>query len=310
MIEVRGLSKRFGRFEALREVSFSVAEGSAFALIGANGAGKTTCIKILMNILEPTQGSATVLGADSRGISPRELNQIGYVSENQEMPARLTVAEFFDYLRPFYSRWDRGLESDIRSQLRLDSRDDFQLLKEGRSDGEGRIHPEIRMRPEQYDQLKNQPVRLEIEYSLTLFRMSTANTLGALGGDQQVPETGRCTTTMDDEQDDVIFRCIIPGKHTGCDTMFLENPSSGQRNPEKFFCRADYAPYPLSIDPDVMGGGGASLPFRDLTGLAHYPVDGNQLTQSQIVVRTYHPVEHFTRRLVIPQIKLGDWEPR
>jgi ABC-2 type transport system ATP-binding protein len=119
MIRVNGLCKRFGGFEALHEVSFSVPEGSAFALIGANGAGKTTCIKTLMNILEPTRGVATVLGVDSRKISPRELNQIGYVSENQEMPSRLTVAEFFDYLRSFYARWDRDLETGIRRQLRL-----------------------------------------------------------------------------------------------------------------------------------------------------------------------------------------------
>jgi ABC-2 type transport system ATP-binding protein len=119
MIQVNGLCKRFGRFEALHDVSFSVPQGSAFALIGANGAGKTTCIKILMNILEPTLGTATVLGVESRMISPRELNQIGYVSENQEMPSRLSVAEFFAYLRPFYTQWDRGLETEIRRQLRL-----------------------------------------------------------------------------------------------------------------------------------------------------------------------------------------------
>src|ERR1700746_1010139 len=119
MIEVNGLCKRFRRFEALHQVSFSVPEGSAFALIGANGSGKTTCIKILMNILEPTRGSATVLGIDSRRISPRELNQIGYVSENQEMPSRLTVAEFFNYLRPFYKNWDREREAEIRHQLSL-----------------------------------------------------------------------------------------------------------------------------------------------------------------------------------------------
>jgi ABC-2 type transport system ATP-binding protein len=119
MIQVHEMCKRFRRFAALQRVSFSVPEGSAFALIGANGAGKTTCIKILMNILEPTSGTATVLGVDSRKISPRELNQVGYVSENQEMPSRLTVAEFFDYLRPFYSRWDRGLEAEVRRQLRL-----------------------------------------------------------------------------------------------------------------------------------------------------------------------------------------------
>lgn len=119
MIQVQDLHKKFRRFEALRGLSFSVPQGSAFALIGANGAGKTTIIKILTNILEPTSGNATLLGVDSRTLSPRELVQIGYVSENQDMPPRLTVAEYVDYLRPFYPTWDRDLEREILRQLRL-----------------------------------------------------------------------------------------------------------------------------------------------------------------------------------------------
>jgi ABC-2 type transport system ATP-binding protein len=119
MIQVNNLWKKFGRHEALQGLSFAVPQGSAYALIGANGAGKTTTIKVLMNILEPTRGSATVLRVDSREISPRELNRIGYVSENQDMPERLTVDEYLNYLRPFYARWDRDLEKTIRRQLRL-----------------------------------------------------------------------------------------------------------------------------------------------------------------------------------------------
>ena len=121
MIRVENLWKRFGRFDALRGLSFSVPEGSAYALIGANGAGKTTTIKVLMNILEPSQGNATVLGVDSRRISPQQLRQIGYVSENQEMPAKLTVAQYFAYLRSFYPSWDRELETSLQRQLRLPS---------------------------------------------------------------------------------------------------------------------------------------------------------------------------------------------
>jgi ABC-2 type transport system ATP-binding protein len=119
MIRVENLWKKFGRFDALRGLSFDVPEGSAFALIGANGAGKTTTIKVLMNILEPSRGSATLLGVDSRKISPRELRRIGYVSENQDMPSRLTVEEYVAYLRPFYPTWDRDLEASIARQLRL-----------------------------------------------------------------------------------------------------------------------------------------------------------------------------------------------
>lgn len=119
MIQVDDLHKKFRRFEALRGLSFSVPQGSAFALIGANGAGKTTIIKILTNILEPTSGRATLLGVDSRTLSRRELIQIGYVSENQDMPPRLTVAEYVAYLRPFYPTWDRDLERETLRQLRL-----------------------------------------------------------------------------------------------------------------------------------------------------------------------------------------------
>lgn len=121
MIHVRNLWKKFGRHEALRGLSLTVPEGSAYALIGANGAGKTTTIRTVVNIEEPSSGSVTIMGVDSRRISPRELRQIGYVSESQELPARLTVAEYLDYLRPFYPAWDRDLESAMRTQLRLPS---------------------------------------------------------------------------------------------------------------------------------------------------------------------------------------------
>jgi ABC-2 type transport system ATP-binding protein len=119
MIRADNLWKKFGRHDALRGLSFSVPEGSAYALIGANGAGKTTAIRILMNILEAERGSAAVLGVDSRRISPRELAQIGYVSENQDIPKSLTVAEYLDYLRPFYPRWDKSLEASVMRELRL-----------------------------------------------------------------------------------------------------------------------------------------------------------------------------------------------
>ena len=119
IVDVHDLWKRYGRFDALQGLEFGVPEGSAFALVGPNGAGKTTTIKILVNLLEPSRGNATILGVDSRSISPRELADIGYVSENQELPARLTVGEYLDYLRPFYRRWDHGLEMSMRRDMQL-----------------------------------------------------------------------------------------------------------------------------------------------------------------------------------------------
>jgi ABC-2 type transport system ATP-binding protein len=119
VIQTNGLWKSYGRFGALQGVDIVVPEGSVFALLGASGAGKTTAIKVLLNMIAPSRGKATLLGVDSRALTPRVLAEVGYVSENQVMPARLRVDAFFEYLRPLYPSWDRVLEAEIRAQLRL-----------------------------------------------------------------------------------------------------------------------------------------------------------------------------------------------
>jgi ABC-2 type transport system ATP-binding protein len=131
IIEAHDLSMRYGRLDALDGLDLAVPESSAFALLGANGAGKTTTIKILINLLQPSRGTASILGVDSRAISPRELADIGYVSENQDLPGRLTVGEYLDYLRPFYPRWDRALEMSMRRDLQLPSTHKIRDLSHG-----------------------------------------------------------------------------------------------------------------------------------------------------------------------------------
>jgi ABC-2 type transport system ATP-binding protein len=119
IIETQGLSKTYGHFGALHELDISVPEGSVFALMGSSGAGKTTAIKILLNVLSATRGKAMICGVESRVISPAVLAKIGYVSENQSLPARLRVRDFFAYLRPCYTEWDRDLEEELRAQFGL-----------------------------------------------------------------------------------------------------------------------------------------------------------------------------------------------
>jgi ABC-2 type transport system ATP-binding protein len=108
-IRADNLACRYGRTEAVANLTFSVPEGSLFALLGPNGAGKTTTIRMLMNIVRPSHGEATVLGTDTRRLGPRELQAIGYVSENQKLPSWMTVAELLAYCRPLYPTWDDGL---------------------------------------------------------------------------------------------------------------------------------------------------------------------------------------------------------
>ncbi len=119
IIETKALTRRFGRMEAVHELTLAVPQGSVFALLGPNGAGKSTTIKMLMNLLEPTSGSARVLGVDSRKLGEKEKAQIGYVSENQQLPLWMTVRQFLDYCRPFYPTWDRALEKTLLTQFAL-----------------------------------------------------------------------------------------------------------------------------------------------------------------------------------------------
>jgi ABC-2 type transport system ATP-binding protein len=121
-ISAMGLSKRFRKVQVLNGLNLDVPEGSVFALIGPNGAGKTTTIKILMNFIQATSGSAHVLGVYSRNIRPENLTEIGYVSENQEMPEWMTVGNLLAYLKPFYPNWDDARAGELvrRFELPLD----------------------------------------------------------------------------------------------------------------------------------------------------------------------------------------------
>ncbi len=119
IIQTESLSRRYGRTEAVHDLTLSVPEGAVFAFVGPNGAGKTTTIKTMMNILEPSSGRATVLGTDSRRLGPAEFRQIGYVSENQDLPTWMTIKDLLDYCAPFYPTWDAAFAEDLRRRLDL-----------------------------------------------------------------------------------------------------------------------------------------------------------------------------------------------
>lgn len=113
------LSKRFRKTVVLDHLNMSVPEHSVYGLVGPNGAGKTTTIKILMNARQATEGWAEVFGHDSRRLFPEDFRQIGYVSENQQMPDWMTVEYLMNYLRPFYPGWDTARAKDLLRQFEL-----------------------------------------------------------------------------------------------------------------------------------------------------------------------------------------------
>jgi ABC-2 type transport system ATP-binding protein len=103
-IQVQGLRKSYGDFEAVRGLDFEVAQGEVFGLLGPNGAGKTTTVEILEGLRTRTAGDAKVLGFDP-GIEVRALkDRIGVCLQATNLPDKVTVREALQWFSAFYSR--------------------------------------------------------------------------------------------------------------------------------------------------------------------------------------------------------------
>ena len=92
-IEVRGLTRRFGAFTAVDSITFDVRAGEVFGFLGANGAGKTTAIRMLIGLLAPSSGEARVAGFDVLTQSEAVRRRIGYMSQRFSLYDDLTVRE-------------------------------------------------------------------------------------------------------------------------------------------------------------------------------------------------------------------------
>ncbi|RBP32654.1 ABC-2 type transport system ATP-binding protein [Marinobacter pelagius] len=97
MIQVENLSRRYGDFTAVDRVSFSVAPGEVVGLLGHNGAGKTTIMKMLTGFLEPTAGRITIDGLDIGQDTSAIQSRIGYLPENCPVWPEMTVIDFLAY---------------------------------------------------------------------------------------------------------------------------------------------------------------------------------------------------------------------
>jgi len=93
MIEVQNLTKRFGHFTAVDDVSFSVGKGAIFGFLGPNGSGKSTVIRMLCGILDPSDGRAAIAGHDVVADSDKLKGTIGYMSQKFSLYDELTVTE-------------------------------------------------------------------------------------------------------------------------------------------------------------------------------------------------------------------------
>jgi len=116
MLKVSGLSVKYGAIEAVRDLSFEVREGQAVALIGANGAGKSTTLNAIGGLLKPSQGKVEFDGRDITGLRADQVAQLGLaqVPEGREVLAPLSVEENLR-LGAYVRRDQQGIEHDLQA---------------------------------------------------------------------------------------------------------------------------------------------------------------------------------------------------
>jgi ABC-2 type transport system ATP-binding protein len=115
-IEVRDLTRRFGSFTAVDAITVDVREGEVFGFLGANGAGKTTAIKMLIGLLAPTSGSAKVAGFDILTQAEAVRRNIGYMSQRFSLYDDLTVRENIELYGGIYGLSDTEIR-DRRDEM-------------------------------------------------------------------------------------------------------------------------------------------------------------------------------------------------
>lgn len=130
-IAVEGLSKRFGRRLAVDNLTFQVPAGSVCGFLGRNGAGKSTAIRMMMNLLDPSAGRVTLLGLDSRRDHTALMGRIGYVSESPALYESMKVGELVRFTAAFYQRWNRGRVDELLDRFAIDRSQRVRHLSRG-----------------------------------------------------------------------------------------------------------------------------------------------------------------------------------
>ena len=119
-IEIRDLTRRYGKHEAVHGLSLTVRAGCCYGFFGRNGAGKTTTIKCLLNLLRPQSGSVSVFGLDPQRDEVAVKSRLAYVPDAVAFYPWMTVRDTLDYFASFRKHWNRDIEKDLLKRFGLD----------------------------------------------------------------------------------------------------------------------------------------------------------------------------------------------
>jgi ABC-2 type transport system ATP-binding protein len=131
VIEITHLVHKYGRTEAVNDLSLRVQRGQCYGFFGRNGAGKTTTIKCLLNLLHPASGSVRVFGLDPAKEEVAVKSRLAYVPDFVAFYPWMTVRNVLDYLASFRPLWNRRTERELLGRFRLEEGKKASTLSRG-----------------------------------------------------------------------------------------------------------------------------------------------------------------------------------
>jgi len=131
VIHTRGLTRYFGAKRAVHDLNLDVPRGCVFAFLGRNGSGKSTTIRLLLGLLQPDRGEASVLGCDSSRLTPDVRARIGYLTEEHQVYGWMTVREAGRFQAAFYPRWKESIFRGVIGHFGLKQEDRVKHLSRG-----------------------------------------------------------------------------------------------------------------------------------------------------------------------------------
>jgi ABC-2 type transport system ATP-binding protein len=130
-IVTRRLTKYYGRKPVVRDLNLRVPQGCVFGLLGRNGAGKSTAIKILMGMVQPDYGQVELLGEDLRAMKPQTRARIAYLAEGHPIYTWMTIDQAIAFTRSFYAHWSNRLVDQVLDHFALSRRARIGRLSKG-----------------------------------------------------------------------------------------------------------------------------------------------------------------------------------
>jgi ABC-2 type transport system ATP-binding protein len=131
IVELRGLTVRYGRRSILDDVSLSVARGSVYALLGRNGVGKSSLLRCLLGQQKPTAGEARLFGRDAWRFRQSLMERVGYVPEEPDAPPELSARELVLFCARLNVRWDEAAVMRRLERFEVPLRTSFRSLSKG-----------------------------------------------------------------------------------------------------------------------------------------------------------------------------------